>query len=120
MLKKSTFNLLIIIGLFFFNSLGFAATQDFELYPGKPLRLTSGLPSPLVAYCEVRLLSKDNHTIAVKMLNGSGQIHGTSLRKGDSLTLTVNHGQIIEIIANPNSDALFTNLGPQMVKAMCS
>lgn len=120
MLKKTAVNLLIIIGLIFFNSLGFAATQDFELFPGKPLRLTLGLKSPLVAYCEVRLLSNDNHSIAVKMLNGSGQIHGTSLKKGESLTLTVNHGQIIEIIANPNSDTQFTNLGPHIVKAMCS
>lgn len=94
--------------------------QVFELKPGVPLRLTSTLPQPLKVACEIRLVSTTAiHNVQIRVLNGTGVINGTSLKRGQSLILTVKDLQIISIVANPGSDAEFVNVGPYPIKASC-
>lgn len=104
----------------FGNPFALTATQDYDLLPGKPLRVTNASGKPYNASCEIHLSSRENHNMLIKMLTGNGEVNGNTLKKGQSLTLAIHHTEMISIIMSANSDVEYTNLGPLLVKVMCT
>lgn len=120
MLKKS----LLLLMILSYKSFGFDTrlekVQTITLYPNRSMVITNILKTPVTVYCEISLLSKDTHSISIRALSGSGLVNGTSLKKGQSLVQNVKHKELITIIASADAQADFINLGPNMVKAICS
>lgn len=94
-------------------------TQEIDLVPGKPQRITYGLHNEMLADCDVRLAAKDNHSLFIRMLLGRADINGTTLQKGQTMNMSIYHTQLIPIKFYPSSDIEVTNKGPYTVRLNC-
>ncbi|TAL58425.1 MAG: hypothetical protein EPN84_13050 [Legionella sp.] len=111
--------LLLVIGIVLTVNVH-AATQDYDLLPGKPLRVTIATTDALKVTCDMRMTDNYNHSLTIRMLNGYAVINGTSLKKGQSMSISIHHLQLIPIVAAPGTDVEFNNLGPTAIKALCT
>lgn len=93
---------------------------EIDLYPGQPLSFSNVFSDAVTIQCEVRLVARENHSVLIKVLNGSGLVNGSSLKKGQTMVQSVSHLQLIPITANSGAQAQFTNLGSFVIKAICS
>ncbi|CEG58082.1 conserved protein of unknown function [Legionella fallonii LLAP-10] len=94
-------------------------STSYNFTPGQTLTLVNNTSKTITAICQVTVVTNQIHSISMKVLNGSGQINGTSLTKGQTLVQTVYNTQVIPVTANSGAKAEFTNLGPYIVSASC-
>lgn len=94
-------------------------TKEYDFPPGEAVILTNTLATPLSTQCEMHVTTNVSHSMAITVLKGSGVINGTSIKKGESMVLTVRQMQRIPVIAVKDAQAQFTNLGSYVVKASC-
>lgn len=95
-------------------------TSNVDLFPNKPIAMSNTTANTVTVYCEIHLVSKDHHSVLIKVLEGTGVINGSSLKKGQTMVQTVTHGQMIPIVANTKAQAQFTNLTSNIIKAICN
>ncbi len=95
-------------------------STNYDLPSGQVLTLVNASSKTISSVCQMTVTSNQNHSILIKVLNGYGQINGTTLSKGQTLVQTVYNTQVIPITASLGAKAEFTNLGPYKVSASCS
>lgn len=93
---------------------------NYDLPSGQLLTLANTSSKTITSVCQMTVTSNQNHSILIKVLNGYGQVNGTTLSKGQTLVQTVYNTQAIPITASSGTKAEFTNLGPYKVSASCS
>jgi len=92
--------------------------ESFTLEAGVSLRLANPLANQVTVYCTVQTISTT--AMQINAVNGTGQVNGTSLRKGQSLTLTLVNAQVIPVTASTGAEAVISNLGSYPIKVSCS
>ncbi len=94
------------------------APIEITLEPNKPVIMANINTSSITVQCELHLTPRQ-HSVLVKVLKGHGLFNGTSIKQGESIVSNLYHLQVIKITASAGAQAQFTNLGTDLIKALC-
>ena len=94
-------------------------TMEYELPPTEPLVFSNIFFWEIKAVCTV-ISEVPNNTLAVKMLRKTGSVNSQELTSGDLISLTVQPGDKLYIVASSGSQVELTNMGNDTIRASCS
>lgn len=94
-------------------------TIEYDLYPNKPVSIINSTTQTVKSMCSIVADSSITNTLLIRQLTGSGLVNGTTLKRGQSLFLTVNNMQTLTVIQNSKSEIEFNNIGSFVIKAFC-
>lgn len=92
---------------------------ELTLQPGQSAWLSNNLGQALSAQCLILTTSKNDHSIYIKLYNGSGVFQGTTMSKGQSMVYSLKNLQMISLVADHQVVAEIQNLASYTVIAQC-
>ncbi|PJD95593.1 MAG: hypothetical protein CK426_02585 [Legionella sp.] len=100
------------------NSLQSWATIEYELQPNEAQVFSNYMFWPVEANCKIST-EDDNNVLHAVALTKKGKLNDIPWIKGDTLRLTIHHGETLKINADPGAQVSITNEGLHAVKATC-
>lgn len=91
---------------------------EYVLPSNEPLVFTNVSLWPAAAECTILSDVQDN-LIAVKALYKKGAVNDIKLKRGDSMVISVDSGEVLHLEAEPNARVELTNEGDEKVTARC-
>jgi hypothetical protein len=93
-------------------------TVEYELQPNEPQLFTNPMFWAIEANCEI-ITEDESDDLLVEAIAKKGKINDIPLNAGESMSLTVHHGENLKLRADSGAKVQITNYGNQTVKAVC-
>ena len=101
------------------NILQAGATIEYELPPNEAQTFSNYMFWEVEANCKI--ITEDASDVLFALATAKkGKLNDIPWSKGDTLRLTVHHGEILKITAAPGAQVKITNEGEHLVRAICS
>lgn len=101
------------------HSLQSGVTLEYVLPPNDPQLFSNYTFWPIDANCVIN--SKDeSNVLFIEALAKKGKVNGEKLSKGESLRITVHHGDHLKLSADAGAQVRITNEGEHTVKTTCT
>lgn len=94
-------------------------STEYEFLPKTPRIISSDNKQTLTTWCEMHVDALADNTLFIKQLRGQGEVNGTTLNTGYSMSYTVRPYETIQIIISQNGQIQFTNIGSSRISAIC-
>lgn len=94
-------------------------TVEYDLPPNQPQLFINYMYWEIEANCKITSEDPSNDLVATALAK-KGKINGVTLSKGNSMRLTVRHGEVIKLSAESGAKVEITNEGKHTIKATCS
>lgn len=94
-------------------------TLEYDLPPQEGQMFVNYMFWSISAKCKITT-EDDSNDLFVEVMARKGKVNDVPLSEGQSINLTVRHGDVLNLTADSGAKVKITNYGLHMIKATCS